>query len=286
MAEAILPSCGVYAIRHIASGKAYVGSARNIERRWKRHLTDLNCGRHHSAKLQRAWAKYGALEFEFVIIESVANEAHLIEREQHWIDLLVAHAQGFNSRAVAANCLGVKHSAETRAKVSAKAREAWADPEVRQRMINARMGRALSAETRAKIALSQAGKTRPKQSAETLARRAKTVRERLDAGLITMRADVPPDRLVAMNAASRTPEAIEKRRRALTGKKQSPEAIAKRAATLRERYKNDPELLARVSQSRKGMTNSRESIEKMLATRAANKAAKLASLQIALPEID
>lgn len=101
-----------------------------------------------------------------------------------------------------------------------------------------------------------------------------------------MRAEVTPERLAAMNLVSRTPEAIEKRRRALSGKKQPREVVEKRAEALRERYRSDPELLARISQSQKGVPKSRESIEKMMATRAANKAAKLRSMQIALPEID
>lgn len=46
---------GVYAIRHLLSGKCYVGSAKNMRRRWGRHRADLVAGSHHSVKLQRAW---------------------------------------------------------------------------------------------------------------------------------------------------------------------------------------------------------------------------------------
>lgn len=89
MADAIVASSGIYTITHTASGKAYVGSARSIQRRWKRHITDLNCERHHSVKLQRAWAKYGADAFQFLIVEAVEVEDDLVRREQYWIDRLM-----------------------------------------------------------------------------------------------------------------------------------------------------------------------------------------------------
>jgi group I intron endonuclease len=54
---------GIYKISHAASGRAYVGSAVNIKKRWATHRHALRTGRHHSQKLQRAWSKYGEAEF-------------------------------------------------------------------------------------------------------------------------------------------------------------------------------------------------------------------------------
>lgn len=292
MANVIVASCGIYRISHIASGKAYVGSAKNIERRWKRHLTDLNCGRHHSVKLQRSWSKHGPDAFQFTILELVANETSLVDREQHWIDVLDSYLAGYNSTQKASSCLGVKHSPETRLKVSARSREAWANPEIRQRIIAANTGRVISEETRAKISAAHTGKKGRKQSPETIAKRQKTMRERLDAGLITMRTEMTAERLAALQAASRTPEAKEKQRRALTGKKHPPEVIAKRAAALREHYRTTPprpisdETRARMSAAQKGVPKSREVVEQRMATVAAKKAANLVQIQPKLPDID
>lgn len=116
MSEHIEKGSGVYAIRHLASGKAYVGSAKNMHRRWSRHLVDLAAGAHHSAKLQRAWDKHGAGEFEFVVLQLVPVLNELVDVEQLWIDRFDAFLAGFNSRPKAGNCLGMKQSAETVAK--------------------------------------------------------------------------------------------------------------------------------------------------------------------------
>mgnify|MGYP001617485807 CR=1 FL=1 len=88
----------IYQIRHIASGKVYVGSAINPRDRWKNHRVLLRNGKHHSIHLQRAWNKYNEVAFIFEIIEPVLFIEDLIAREQYWIDTLKASTQkhGYN----------------------------------------------------------------------------------------------------------------------------------------------------------------------------------------------
>lgn len=112
----VQPVAGVYAIRHLPSGKCYVGSAKNMRRRWNRHRVDLLAGVHHSVKLQRAWDKYGAGAFSFEVLQLVHVHADLVDVEQSWIDLLDSFANGYNSQPKAASCLGTKQSPETIAK--------------------------------------------------------------------------------------------------------------------------------------------------------------------------
>ena len=50
----------IYGIRHIASGRIYVGSAVRTNARWRQHRSQLQRGTHHSRYLQAAWSKYGA----------------------------------------------------------------------------------------------------------------------------------------------------------------------------------------------------------------------------------
>lgn len=106
-------TCGVYEIVNTVNGKRYVGSSKNIEKREKEHFNDLRRGRHHAIALQRAWNKYGENNFYFSVIEECAD-VELIEREQAHLD----SGFDYNSSPTAGNCLGVKHSDETRAKVS------------------------------------------------------------------------------------------------------------------------------------------------------------------------
>lgn len=80
---------GIYAIKHVASGKLYVGSSIHIPRRWYIHRHDLNKrDRHHSILLRRAWEKYGPDAFLWEILELVTNPDDLVIREQYWMDTL------------------------------------------------------------------------------------------------------------------------------------------------------------------------------------------------------
>ena len=47
----------IYGIRHIASGRIYVGSAVRTNARWRQHRSQLQRGTHHSRYLQAAWSK-------------------------------------------------------------------------------------------------------------------------------------------------------------------------------------------------------------------------------------
>jgi len=77
--------CGIYAIT-TPNGTQYVGSSTKIERRWHEHRSTMRHGKHHSERLQAAWAKHGAA-LRFEVLEECAAE-QLNEREQAWIDRL------------------------------------------------------------------------------------------------------------------------------------------------------------------------------------------------------
>jgi len=102
------------------NGKSYVGSSVNIKRRWYDHRSSLNRGAHENPHLQNSWNKYGAESFYFGVLEFVDNKRTLISREQYWIDLLevVNFDKGYNISPSAGSCLGVKHSDETRKRIS------------------------------------------------------------------------------------------------------------------------------------------------------------------------
>jgi group I intron endonuclease len=81
---------GIYAIRHVVSGKRYIGSSKRIERRWKEHKYRLNKGDHCTPHLQNAWNLYGADAFVFEIIESGVPKSRerLMAREQYYFDTM------------------------------------------------------------------------------------------------------------------------------------------------------------------------------------------------------
>ena len=99
---------GLYAIVHVPSHRAYIGSSVNIKRRLKEHMSALRHGKHHCSHLQNAWSKYG--EFEFVIktpaILTTPTEAR--ELEQGFLDCFFDDL--FNSKSSAIGAAWGEHS--------------------------------------------------------------------------------------------------------------------------------------------------------------------------------
>lgn len=79
--------CGVYKITNTANGKMYVGSSKDIYKRWNQHQNELNCGMHGNQYLQNAWNKYGSQSFKFEIIEECPID-NQFEREQFYLNTL------------------------------------------------------------------------------------------------------------------------------------------------------------------------------------------------------
>lgn len=181
-----LKDSGIYCIKHVESGRCYVGSAENFDRRFKAHLTKLSSGKHHSSKLQEAWNRFGGEAFEIVVLERCIKE-ELIAREQQWIDMLEAAVVGYNVAEWAKSPMkGKTHSDETRQKmrdshkgrkpISEETRQKLRDMAKRREERKRQEGFEVSEETRAK--LSEAGKgrefdeeTRAKISASNKGRR-------------------------------------------------------------------------------------------------------------------
>ena len=88
---------GVYKITNVKNGKFYIGSAKDIDRRWWEHKNDLKKNKHINPKLQHAWDFYGETNFEFIILENVI-ECELFKREQFYLDMFKPYMRdiGYN----------------------------------------------------------------------------------------------------------------------------------------------------------------------------------------------
>jgi predicted GIY-YIG superfamily endonuclease len=88
---------GIYKITNVNNGKAYIGRALNIEKRWQEHKEALAAGTHHSYKLQEC---YNSLEnkddLKYEIIEEVAYENERVVKEQYYMDKYDAYHNGYN----------------------------------------------------------------------------------------------------------------------------------------------------------------------------------------------
>lgn len=99
---------GIYKIEHEKSGKVYVGSSKDIRKRWRQHSSGLRRKRHHNQRLQRAYNKYGSDAFRYEVLEYCSVDV-LLDREQFWMDELDSYSSGYNCSPYATYA-GVKYT--------------------------------------------------------------------------------------------------------------------------------------------------------------------------------
>jgi hypothetical protein len=88
---------GIYEILNTKNNKSYIGSSKNIDKRWKEHKKMLKDNKHHSIKLQRSYNKVKDKNvFEYNIIEIVEDDSILHKREQYYIDKYDSFKNGYN----------------------------------------------------------------------------------------------------------------------------------------------------------------------------------------------
>lgn len=153
-------TAGIYSITCLNSGKAYIGSAVDIRRRWLWHKNALAKGRHFSRHLQSAWNLYGRDAFVFAVEEEVFDLIFLVAREQFWIWRKSACSNGYNSTECAYAPCGFKHTEAAKLKMSISKRG----------VPSPKKGIPMSAEQREKQR--QIALARPKPSLETVAKSA------------------------------------------------------------------------------------------------------------------
>ncbi|ENZ81692.1 MULTISPECIES: GIY-YIG nuclease family protein [Caulobacter] len=89
---------GIYAVRCVATGEAWVGATPDLSTRQSGVWFSLRLGSHRDKSLQTAWNAHGPDAFAFEAVEAVDTEgldrfgrdSRLKERRQHWIAALNA----------------------------------------------------------------------------------------------------------------------------------------------------------------------------------------------------
>lgn len=160
---------GIYLIRNIVNGKVYIGSAINIYKRKLEHFYRLRLDKHENQKLQYSWNKHGEDAFEHKVLILCDIES-LIHYEQCVIDLYqrrIGTQNLYNINLTAGSRLGIKHSEETKRKISAAKQNV--SLETRQKISEANkgnkywLGRKHSIEARKKMSKSKKGKPSPRK---------------------------------------------------------------------------------------------------------------------------
>lgn len=124
----------VYAIEHIDSGDAYVGSTyRGYLTRYQEHIELLLLRKHSSPKFQNKWWKYGKKAFRPVLLgqQLCANLNERVQFEAAW----VIKKGNLNCRPVSADGTFFSMSDDVREKVSKSIRKLYNDhPELREKV--------------------------------------------------------------------------------------------------------------------------------------------------------
>lgn len=107
-----MDSPGIYKVTNLVTGDFYIGSAKNIRKRWNVHKCLLRQNKHYNKHFQSVWNKYKEENFEFVTLITCPVE-YLIKAEQWFIDSLKPH---YNKDVTAGSRLGTKHSEEAKEK--------------------------------------------------------------------------------------------------------------------------------------------------------------------------
>lgn len=151
-----MTKCGIYKIENVVNNKYYIGSSRDIDRRWSAHKRAKEKGN----LLHRAIKKHGLSDFYFEVLEE-CREEDLLKIEQQYLDIafLMPHMI-YNTNPLAAcppSQKGTKLSAEQCVRISV--------------MWKGKKRGKQSKEHRAKLAAAKIGKTSnmkgKKHSAET-----------------------------------------------------------------------------------------------------------------------
>lgn len=192
---------GVYSIHSIIKPeRVYVGSAKNIYDRWRRHRGLLKNNKHHSAKLQRHVDKYGEGDLVFSIIE-ICDISEIRNREGYYISMLsymdtkkpyfnsnidpisplgVSLSEDHKKKISEANkgkrfSLGYKHTPEARKKISDALRLRPVKEETKQKLREKNKGQAnwnkggsISEETKRKISEANTGRVVSDETREKL----------------------------------------------------------------------------------------------------------------------
>ena len=155
-----MPICAIYTITHLDSGKMYIGSSNDVDRRWKEHKKLLKAGKHHSRYLQHAWSKYGGSKFSFDLLEECEIE-FLLGAELFWLNALNTYSTefGYNVESTPSGAIGLKRSRDTREKMRKAALGRTPSPETRLKLSIAGRRRVVSEETKKKLLLVRSGWT-------------------------------------------------------------------------------------------------------------------------------
>lgn len=152
-----MENCGIYKITNIINGKCYVGSSKNITKRWYEHKRRLRNGTHHSEYLQRSFNKYGEENFIFAVLE-LCEPDELLVFEQRYFDEVKPE---YIILKTAGRVDGYQHTEKTKQVIREKRALQISSPcsnETKQKISDANKGRIFTDDHKKKLSQVRIGK--------------------------------------------------------------------------------------------------------------------------------
>ena len=88
---------GVYKITNTVTGDFYIGSSKDVKKRWREHKHPSVWKNHPNNPMYHDMQKYGVDKFVFEVIEE-AEESFLKEKEQYFIETLNPTYNNYNAK--------------------------------------------------------------------------------------------------------------------------------------------------------------------------------------------
>lgn len=116
----------IYKITNLINNKIYIGKweGRNPIQRWNQHRYGLKRNSHRNSYLQNSWNVYGEENFTFEVVDQANSKDELSKLEIEWMVRLdtINREHGYNLVIGPSGFSGLKHSDETKAKMSSSQR--------------------------------------------------------------------------------------------------------------------------------------------------------------------
>ena len=165
---------GIYKITNTLTGRFYIGSTNNFDKRWRAHKRSLKTNG-HNRYIQHDSDLFGIKSFKFEVIECVEPDDYLLlEVEQKYLNMYWDNGNKcYNDSKIAGSppkdgrgMRGKKHSDQTKAKIGAANKISQLGKKhteiTKARMSKSgkgkRIGRVLSPEQKAKLSIANLGK--------------------------------------------------------------------------------------------------------------------------------
>lgn len=146
---------GTYVLKHKETGEFYIGSSIDIARREGRHISELRKGVHYNSNLQNKYNESPNFIFEHNILGNINTEnivKNIRIEEQNILDKNKENILLINKALFAeASGKGLKHTEETKAKISASAMGHPVSQLSLKRLIERNKTQIVSEETKAKL---------------------------------------------------------------------------------------------------------------------------------------